>query len=285
MQRIFLDKWWSYPNSDVEATFDKILVPISRLAVWILNFCFIWSMLLISAEHPMHIPNIFKSNSIPFFIVYLIYAAYFISLIWLWGNLIKTIFLIMSALLVILFPSLSQEFRLSKSSTKKRRFRCSSELVKYPGNISIEYRSLQIILNQMCDGFGLLFPIINALFGQAAVSVGYLLIVVGMDVLSSIIFLYGISCIVLFWSVMLTGLGSLQNVSKKCIEFWKIDTQLWENTRDRKYMGKFRKSCKPLSVGYPGVMKISHTTVLKFVQGIVRGLFRTILSLKRRQAR
>lgn len=60
-----------------------------------------------------------------------------------------------------------------------------------------------------------------------------------------------------------------------------IDLTFWKRSADRKYMSKFRKSCKPIYLGFPGFMTITHKSVLKYMQGIVRGVFRMLLALKK----
>lgn len=44
-----------------------------------------------------------------------------------------------------------------------------------------------------------------------------------------------------------------------------------------RYMGKFRKSCKPVYIGYPGLLRIRKVSLLKYFQGVVRGTFRVLL--------
>ncbi|CAL8085446.1 unnamed protein product [Orchesella dallaii] len=74
--------------------------------------------------------------------------------------------------------------------------------------------------------------------------------------------------------------ASLYQLTKKALISMK-QKRNWGTQRDRKYMGKFVKSCRPLSIGYGKTYVIRKGSVLKFLKFVARGTFRTLLALKR----
>lgn len=65
--------------------------------------------------------------------------------------------------------------------------------------------------------------------------------------------------------------------SQRMLSSWKFFD--WPKVK-KKYLGKFKKGCRPLAVRAGGYFCIRRLSVLKFWQGIVRGTFRALLALK-----
>ncbi|CAL8085587.1 unnamed protein product [Orchesella dallaii] len=55
----------------------------------------------------------------------------------------------------------------------------------------------------------------------------------------------------------------------------------WGSIRETKYMKKFVKSCKPLSIGYGNTYVIRKKSVLNFFKFVARGTFRALCAKKR----
>ena len=76
--------------------------------------------------------------------------------------------------------------------------------------------------------------------------------------------------------VLVVG-GLLEKYGVKVLESWKYHD--WGNKRDKKLMGKFRKSCKPLTLHYQKIYTVKRLTVLKFLRGLTRAIMRVLLAL------
>lgn len=82
-----------------------------------------------------------------------------------------------------------------------------------------------------------------------------------------------------FWVVVLHVGGMFREQSKVNFRSWKqIDCK--GNFLDQRYISKFKRSCRPLSIGYEGMFVMRKLSVLKFLRGVVRGTFRIFLTLK-----
>lgn len=236
-------------------------------------------------RHPLHFPNIFPPDIFVYRVVYAIYAPSFAYSVFHWGSLIKTTVFGFSALTIFLLPLLKQELRChrgkSGSKMSKRQYRCTPEFTKDVGNVAITYRALQLIMRQLAFACGPVIPILQAIFGQCIISAGYIFIVewecLKMYTLVSII--STVKLLTICWGLFLTYAATLYKNSARCVKSWKYGNGAWSGV-EAKYMAKFRKSCKPLVIGYPGILTIRPGTVIRFVKGIVRGVFRTVLALK-----
>lgn len=81
-----------------------------------------------------------------------------------------------------------------------------------------------------------------------------------------------------FWITCLIMAAKFHFEILKTTKGWKYFKLMTK--RERKYIGKFRKFCKPVYLGTPGLFRIKKVTILKFIQGIVRGAFRGLVTMK-----
>jgi len=80
------------------------------------------------------------------------------------------------------------------------------------------------------------------------------------------------------WSLTLEFSGQFYRHSIATLISWK--GLRIPRKEDRKYMSRFRKSCRPLYIGTEGYFVIRRLTVLKFLRAIIRGTFRSLLTAK-----
>lgn len=78
--------------------------------------------------------------------------------------------------------------------------------------------------------------------------------------------------LVSFWAVVLQTCGKFHSQSVKIRESWRIEGE-------DKYFRKWRKSVTPLYFGHPGYHVIKRLSILKFGKTIIRGTFRTMVTL------
>lgn len=82
------------------------------------------------------------------------------------------------------------------------------------------------------------------------------------------------------WSSILQLSGMIYVKSKRTLVSWKQKN--WGNRWENRLMSKFRRSCKPLTIGYGKTFVIKRLTVLKFFKAVIRGIFRTLLMTKQK---
>ncbi|OXA49426.1 hypothetical protein Fcan01_16041 [Folsomia candida] len=279
-------RWWSHPKCEAAATFNQTWVPIATLVNATLNLTpiILFLHVLCLPRHPTHFPNLFPLDTFIYRVVYMVYAPSYIYVLFHWASFTKTYVLGFAALTVFLLPLLKEELRCANvkpgGKRAKRKYQCAHDLA-CPENVAVTFRGLQLITKQLSFACGPFMPMVQALFGQISISAGYIVIVEWdrLDTYNRVMIPTLAVMIAVSWAAFLTFAGKIHKSSVTCVRSWKHGEELWSRS-DAKYMGKFRKSCKPLFFGYPGIMTITQKTVAKFVQGIVRGVFRTVLALK-----
>lgn len=197
------------------------------------------------------------------------------------ASYLKILFQTFSGLILFVLPLL-RELTLTRIPRQVRKFKCSPELGAHPENLVHVYRSLQLAMKEIRLVFGKYFPIMQTLLGELAISAGYVLIVEGgkIDLVTRMTLMACIPFAVLSWAALMTCAGTIEKASKECLTSWKVYGDHWESSADREYVSKFRKSCKPLYLGWDGFMVVTHESVMNFMQGVIHGVFRAILALK-----
>lgn len=62
---------------------------------------------------------------------------------------------------------------------------------------------------------------------------------------------------------------------------WKLNQ--WKNKEETRFMSKFSKSCKPIMIHCGKAYIVRRLTVLKYIRGLMKGIFRTMLTLGKQQ--
>lgn len=281
-------KWWSHPGCQAVATFNKAWKGIANPVNVTMNiFTFVMvAHFFLFPRHPIHFPSIYPAQSTAYYVVSLGYVVYVQYGCLLLANFIKTIFQMYSAVVIFVLPLLRQELRLRTRSVRK--YRCLPEMRKNLENIAVTYRSLQIIMKETSLVFGHYLPPLQGVGVQTAIFTGYVLIghdkdrKNSLDNVTTLMLLAVVPFAIVSWAALLICAARVHKAAKDCVNSWKRDGALFTRVEDRKYFAKFRKSCTPLYFGFPGVMTVRHGTVLKFIQAIVRGTCRALLTLKRK---
>lgn len=83
-----------------------------------------------------------------------------------------------------------------------------------------------------------------------------------------------------FWTVTLQLGKYLYVRGDRILRSWK---GVWWGTRkDTRVMNKFRKSCRPVLIHNGSLLVIARITQFKYMKGVVRGTFRSLLTLTRK---
>ncbi|OXA37586.1 hypothetical protein Fcan01_27649 [Folsomia candida] len=281
----FNEQFWTYPKSTAIRTLNRNLFKIIRPANFMLNLVPIamWSQIFLIPHHPIHLPNLFSNYKILFYTAHLIYTPATLYAFCFVAFYIKPMFQTLTVYVLFTLPILREELALTRGPRYTGKFKCSPVLGASPEkNLVLVYRSMQLLMKDVSLLFGRYLPVLNTLYGQLAISSGYVLIVEGgkTDNSTKLVLLVCVPFTVLVWAGCLICAGKIQASSKECLTSWKVGAARWEEKEEKKYMAKFRKSCKPIYFGFEGYIVVTQKTVVKFMQGLVRGLFRALLALK-----
>lgn len=154
------------------------------------------------------------------------------------------------------------------------------EELRNPSNLSLVYRCVEIWHGVFLENCGYLLIPIQFLVGQFALLISYSVITKWnvMQGPAKFCMMFTSFIVQCAWLGFTTFGAWFCDNTIKVLQSWK---KLPGSSREEmKYMGKFRKSCRPLYLGYPGVFRITRATVLIYIQGVSRGTFRVLLGLE-----
>lgn len=207
-------------------------------------------------------------------IVYIVFGLIAVHVVLLtWGSVL----FVMSYMFIYTFsmgPILVKDFRAAMRSYR------TLEDLRRPKNLTINYRKIEILHKTLIDTIGPIFFPIQASIGKFVLICNYLLIQEWscIDTVTLGMLICLTSMFQLSWISVLSLGGLLHTHASKTVKSWKYLN--YESMGEAKYMGKFRKSCRPLVIGTPGIQRITMVSVLKFMQGIIRGTFRVLLAVR-----
>lgn len=155
----------------------------------------------------------------------------------------------------------------------------SIDKIREAKNLMIVYRSFQIINANVWvfGGYFLLYfhsaLMILPIYGNSAL-IKYWNFLDFISVTAIVVVCWG----VFFIWILILQFGKYMYIRGENTLFsWKRAT--WRNKMEAKQMAKFRKSCQPVLFRYGNLFVIGRITQFKFVKGVVRGTFRSLLAL------
>jgi hypothetical protein len=172
-------------------------------------------------------------------------------------------------------PILSNELM---GAPKTRKYRTKDELRRLP-NLVFEYRKIELLHKQSMMIYGILIIPAQSLLAQFILYSNFTLIRHWSDLGRTMQVMILVLSFAMFtsWCLILEISGRFHVNSIRLLKSWKMLE--FRSKYEAKYLSKFRKGCRPLSIGLPGYIKIKRLTVLKFMKGIVGGTFRALLTL------
>jgi len=220
-----------------------------------------------------HLPGSLLSPNAHIFIrfpVMYLYPYYLISCMYLNCLLWVVVIFLYGAYIV---PFVLLEFRLGRKS-----YFAIDELRKPPMLLSA-YRTIQVLQTIGLNPLGPCIIPTQAYFGQVIVFCAYMVFKHHDNMKRSlVIMMIAWACIsAVFWSTVLLMGGYLHLYGKKVLESWKYHE--WSSRTEGKLVTKFQKSCSPIMINHGKAYIIRRITVLKFIRGFTRGVFRTLLTL------
>jgi hypothetical protein len=173
---------------------------------------------------------------------------------------------------VVTYPLVCNEL------VRGRRSYSTNSRLRLTNNLSLEYRKFEVLHLNVMDVMGWSILPEQALIADAIMFINYALITVGYElggITITVIVIFAVGLMTV-WVTVLEAAGVFHKQSETLIESFKYGDG-W-NRNDRLYMDKFRKSCRPLGFRSGGGFCVKRLTGVKFIQGIVVGTLRILLS-------
>jgi hypothetical protein len=189
----------------------------------------------------------------------------------MWTAVVFVLVLILSYF-VVTYPLVCNEL------VRGRRSYSTNSRLRLTNNLSLEYRKFEVLHLNVMDVMGWSILPEQALIADAIMFINYALITVGYElggITITVIVIFAVGLMTV-WVTVLEAAGVFHKQSETLIESFKYGDG-W-NRNDRLYMDKFRKSCRPLGFRSGGGFCVKRLTGVKFIQGIVVGTLRILLS-------
>lgn len=191
----------------------------------------------------------------------------------------------------VLAPLISKELRikqgnwLDESINKDPTFHKTSRNLRKLENLTMFYRTLQIILRYFSESFGLLATVGHLVMLNLSVY-NQISLMTHWSQLNNPTRALLLSCHLLgnlIYLCALDMLGRLVTESGKTIKSWRPSEFLTEESKSSvKVMKKFKKSCKPLMVVYKNFYFVRRSTVLSFLKHTSNVTFRALIAIHKR---
>jgi hypothetical protein len=216
-------------------------------------------------QHPLYLTSVLSDQTKEVWFLYtlakiiiLVFNLYFCSVIFC--ILMTALFPVKTALLFTLLI-VRKEFRKKKFNT-------------------VDYRGFEVFNRILLNLYGqFIFPG-EALFRIMITLGSYILIryIGNLNFPTFFILFNGNSSLAIFITLILRFGGIYAKESGKTITSWNFDTKEYL-LREKKYLEKLKKSCRPLVVEYLGFYKINNKSLISFWQAVIRGILRLLLAL------
>ncbi|OXA38227.1 hypothetical protein Fcan01_27017 [Folsomia candida] len=156
------------------------------------------------------------------------------------------------AFITCLIPIFTCDFRADRAPPKGQKV----EELRHVENFTRFYRQVELIHKLFMENYAIILVPIQSLVGQYGLICNYSPISQWevMDGATKVFLLAQFFITQMAWFMLLSLSGWFHDNSVKVLKSWKALGV--RNELEGKLMGKFRKSCKPMYIGYPGVFRI-----------------------------
>jgi hypothetical protein len=188
-----------------------------------------------------------------------------------WTEILFYMVLILSYFAVT-YPLISHEL------VRGRRSYNTVSRLRLTNNLRLEYRKLEVLHLNAVDVIGWVILPEQALIADAILFCNYSLITGGQQlggVTTTVLVIFAV-ILMTIWVTILEAAGIYHKQAETLLESFNRGN--WLHRKDRLYMDKFRKSCRPLGFRSGGGFCIKRLTGVKFVKGIVVGTLRIALT-------
>ncbi|CAL8099144.1 unnamed protein product [Orchesella dallaii] len=193
--------------------------------------------------------------------LYLVYSAY---------STTAFAILVVYTYFVSLAPFVNKELHFGRKSYR------TLNTLRQPADFVRIYRSFQIINMHAMSICGYFIIPQQIIFGHFIVFCNTMLITNfhKMPMTTVIILSMWSVTSTVYWSAVLAFGAHLYHRGEIMMNSWRRHT--WETQKYRKYMNKFRKSCKPITLHFGRTFVIRRLSVLKFIKGLTVSTFRAL---------
>ncbi len=264
-----------YPNYDPNNDPYGKMVDLGLMVIFITYFnsmvlsCFCYWMY---PRAPMFIGSVIEGAPAIMDLPFSYFIPWFYMII-LWANVFDIVGVFYGYGIYIV-PFVVKEFNM-----KRKSYKTIPEL-REPGNLIPAYRGVQILQQRVNHLAGEFLIPAEAVSTKLVIYSAYVLIKYGKgekdSVANIVMIMYVVGGLGLWSGILFMG-GVLQFYGIKVLNSWKYHQ--WPNKEQKKLMGKFRKSCKPMQFNYGKTYVIKRLSVLKYLRGLSRGILRALLAL------
>ncbi|OXA62585.1 hypothetical protein Fcan01_00663 [Folsomia candida] len=192
----------------------------------------------------------------------------------IWNGLMHGICILTYAFFVT--PFVTQELCIGR-----RSYRSRPELRQIENLLPV-YKSVELLHSITMKSYGAIIVPAQSIFGKVILLCFFMVVRHGGELIESsnyslLLILTSLGCCMfIFWSVILRFGGYFYTRSIRTVRSWKLLTL---SQAEKRYLAKVGKSCRPLRIGYPGYYKISNLSMLKFWQGMAKGVCRVLIAI------
>lgn len=178
---------------------------------------------------------------------------------------------------LLVVPFVLFEFRVGR---KPGKYFAVANLRK-PPTLQIAWRTVQVLQLNINNLLGVFLVPTHSFFGDFCVLSVYIIFKHHqmMAVSTKVMLVTWVALSSLFWCLVLLMGGCIHFYGLKVLSSWKYHKWGELTAREKKILSKFGKSCAPLSIAYGKTFVIRRLTVLKFIRGLVKGIFRALLTI------
>lgn len=164
---------------------------------------------------------------------------------------------------------------------EKKEYRSVGDL-RQAGNLALTYRTLQLLMTIAMEFMGRFLVIFHCATTIIPIYANFVLIRYWEDmdfVGKGLVFMFA-ALAIFSWIIVLQFGKYLFIRGENTLCSWK--GAQFGSKREGKIMGRFRKSCRRIVLCHGNTLVLARITQFKYVKGVVRGTFRSLLTLARK---
>ncbi len=183
---------------------------------------------------------------------------------------------------ILLYGALFVPFVIHELTLGRSHYKTIPQM-RHPDTLQSVYRSIQILQLRIINEFVGIYIVPSQTIATLLFVSSSFVVIKNRDTLHSITLLIMICWAVIgpsFWLLCLVIGAYLHSKGKGILNSWKDHGQ-WDTVSKRKEMEKFRISCTSIMICYGKSFTMKKASVIVFIRGLIRGLKRILLSLRK----
>jgi hypothetical protein len=201
------------------------------------------------------------------------------GVLWVWlvlalYSILAFVLIVISSYGTLILPVVCRELFRGKVNGYKTKWM----LRLLPRHLTIEYRKIEVILLNANEILGVTLIPLQAVIAETAVFSNFAMLTMWeeLDGVTAAVFIFVDLAVSIGWVGFLEEFGMFHKRGQELLESWRLAR--WSSKRDRLWVGKFVKSCRPLGMRSKDQFCVKRLSSLKFVQGIVVGTLSLVLA-------